>query len=59
MSRRKARRAGTLTTFVGPVQTTQIAPTILEALGLVPERLQAVRIEGTWALPDLRLRPAH
>lgn len=45
-------------TFAGPVQTTQIAPTILEALGLDPERLRAVRIEGTRALPDLRLKPA-
>lgn len=44
-------------TFVGTVQTTQIAPTILEALGLDPERLQAVRIEDTRALPDLWLHP--
>ena len=43
-------------TFTGPVQTTQIAPTILEALGLDPRRLEAVRIEGTQALPDLGLR---
>jgi hypothetical protein len=29
------------------VDTTQIAPTILHALGLDPEQLQAVRVEGT------------
>ena len=33
------------------VETTQIAPTILEALGLDPRALQAVRIEGTKVLP--------
>jgi arylsulfatase A-like enzyme len=42
-------------TFAGPVSTTQIAPTILEALGLDAGRLQAVRLEGTCALPDLAL----
>lgn len=34
-----------------PVETTQIAPTILQTLGLNPRNLQAVRIEGTRALP--------
>ncbi|WP_199245844.1 alkaline phosphatase family protein [Leifsonia sp. AG29] len=34
-----------------PVETTQIAPTILTQLGLDPRALQAVRIEGTKALP--------
>ena len=33
------------------VHTTQIAPTILSLLGLNPERLQAVREEGTQVLP--------
>ncbi len=33
------------------VETTQIAPTILKALGLDPRALQAVRIEGTEVLP--------
>ena len=33
-----------------PVETTQIAPTILKLLGLNPEDLQAVRIEGTQPL---------
>ena len=40
-------------TFIGAVRTTQIAPTILEALGLDPRALKAVRIEGTRALPGL------
>ncbi len=35
------------------VQTTQIAPTILLALGLDPERLDAVRAEHTMPLPGL------
>jgi hypothetical protein len=33
------------------VQTSQIAPTILTALGLSPDKLQAVEIEGTPILP--------
>ena len=33
------------------VQTAQIAPTILTALGLNPQDLQAVQLEGTTALP--------
>jgi len=35
----------------GWVETTQIAPTILKLLGLDPSALQAVRLEGTQALP--------
>jgi hypothetical protein len=34
-----------------PVETTQIAPTILELLGLDPDALQAVQIEHTAVLP--------
>jgi len=34
-----------------PVATTQIAPTILEAFGVEPEALEAVRIEGARPLP--------
>ena len=37
---------------VEPVSTTQIAPTILKALGLNPWELQAVVKEGTQVLPD-------
>lgn len=37
----------------GQVETTQIAPTILKLLGLNPNKLQAVKIEGTKVLPDL------
>jgi hypothetical protein len=36
-----------------PVATSQVAPTILKALGLDPEGLQAVRHEGTPPLPGL------
>jgi hypothetical protein len=35
------------------VETTQIAPTILDLLGLDPEALQAVRSEGTQVLPGI------
>lgn len=37
------------------VETSQIAPTILQALGLDPDQLQAVRKQGTQALPDVPL----
>jgi Type I phosphodiesterase / nucleotide pyrophosphatase len=37
-----------------PIETTQIAPTILKLLGLNPRELQAVRIEHTQALPGLQ-----
>jgi arylsulfatase A-like enzyme len=40
-----------ITTFV---ETTQVAPTILELLGLDPRSLDAVRREGTAVLPGLR-----
>ncbi len=36
------------------VQTTQIAPTILHALGLDPRDLDGVRLEGTQILPGLK-----
>ena len=39
-------------TVTEPVETTQIAPTILKLLGLNPKALQAVRIEGTRVLPQ-------
>jgi hypothetical protein len=37
--------------FISPVQTKQVAPTILRVLGLDPNALQAVQIEGTPVLP--------
>jgi hypothetical protein len=40
-------------TFTGSVLTTQIAPTILRTLGISPDELQAVQIEGTGPLPGL------
>jgi hypothetical protein len=36
-----------------PVETTQVAPTILDLLGLNPSRLSAVQTEGTQVLPGL------
>ena len=41
-------------TIDAPVETTQVAPTILEALGIDGARLQAVRQENTRELPGLR-----
>ena len=38
-------------TITSPVETAQVAPTILEALGLDPDSLQAVQKEGTQSLP--------
>ena len=38
-----------------PVETAQVAPTILEALGLDPSKLDAVQQEGTQVLPGLNL----
>lgn len=43
-------KSGKVTT---PVSTTQVAPTILKALGLNPDKLQAVSKEGTLLLPGL------
>lgn len=40
-------------TITTPVETMQIAPTVLAALGLDPFRLQAVQKEGTPVLPGL------
>jgi hypothetical protein len=41
------------TTFTGTVETRQIAPTILKALGIDPNQLQAVLQEKTEVLPGL------
>jgi hypothetical protein len=41
-------------TVTAHVWTRQVAPTILRALGLDPDDLQAVRKEGTRVLPGLR-----
>ena len=38
------------------VETTQVAPTVLQLLGLNPNALQAVREEGTPVLPGLNPR---
>ena len=46
-------RTRTITSFV---ETIQVAPTILQLLGLDPHSLDAVRIEGTPILPGLTFR---
>jgi arylsulfatase A-like enzyme len=45
-------QAATVTT---PVKTMQLAPTILQALGLDPNQLQAVQKEHTPVLPGVPL----
>jgi hypothetical protein len=45
-----ALRAGSITV---PVSTVQVAPTILALLGFDPQKLDAVRLEGTEVLPGL------
>ncbi len=40
-------------TITTPVETTEVAPTILKALGLDPNSLDAVRKEGTPVLPGI------
>lgn len=42
-------------TVTSSVTTSQVAPTILQALGLDPQNLQAVQIQGTQVLPGLFL----
>jgi hypothetical protein len=40
-----------------PVETRQVAPTILSLLGLDPNSLDAVRLEGTSELPGIQFKP--
>jgi hypothetical protein len=40
-------------TVTSGVETTQIAPTILQLLGLNPKTLKSVQIEGTRVLPGI------
>ncbi len=40
-------------TITAPVETAQVAPTILQSLGLDPKALQAVQQEGTQVLPGV------
>ena len=46
-------------TVTSPVETAQIAPTILFALGLDPDALQAVRMEHTQVLPGIASNSDH
>jgi hypothetical protein len=41
-------------TVTSPVETMQVAPTILKALGLDPRALDGVRLEGTQVLPAVQ-----
>ena len=43
-------------TVQAPVGTVQVAPTILQTLGIDPELLDAVRAEGTGVLPALKFQ---
>jgi hypothetical protein len=43
-------------TDTSSVETDQVAPTILRLLGLDPDALDAVRMEGTPVLPGLQLQ---
>ena len=40
-------------TVTTPVQTVQVGPTVLQALGLNPSSLQAVQQQGTQVLPGI------
>jgi arylsulfatase A-like enzyme len=40
-------------TVTSAVETAQVAPTVLKALGLDPHTLHAVQVEGTLVLPGL------
>jgi Type I phosphodiesterase / nucleotide pyrophosphatase len=51
LSHPRLRRA----TVTSPVETMQVAPTILQALGLNPNALQSVAMEGTAVLPGIFL----
>ena len=42
-------------TVTSPVETAQVAPTILKALGLDPNSLESVQLEHTQLLPDVPL----
>jgi len=46
----------TAQTVSAETQTTQVAPTILQALGLNPWALDAVKAEGTPVLPEVGLQ---
>jgi hypothetical protein len=46
-------------TVTSPVETEQVAPTILAALGLDPGKLDAVQLEGTQVLPEVSFGDNH
>jgi hypothetical protein len=49
----------TAQTVAATTRTAQVAPTILQALGLDPQALAAVRAEGTLPLPEVRAQLAE
>jgi len=49
----------TAQTVSATTRTAQVAPTILEALGLDPRSLDAVKAEGTLALPEVGVQLAR
>jgi arylsulfatase A-like enzyme len=46
-------------TVTNPVETEQVAPTVLAVLGLDPAKLDSVRNEGTQVLPDVPFEDSH
>ncbi|HXC33987.1 MAG TPA: hypothetical protein VNZ56_16030 [Verrucomicrobiae bacterium] len=46
-------------TITGPGETTQVAPTVVKALGLEPDDLEATRVKGAAVLPGLDLGDDH
>ncbi len=49
----------TQNTVYAAVETSQVAPTILQALHIDPRNLDAVREEGTSVLPDFQLQQSQ
>lgn len=45
----------TAQTYTGPVETKQVAPTALAALGLPVDQLQGAKIDGTAPLPNAQI----
>jgi hypothetical protein len=46
-------------TVYSEVGTLQVAPSVLKALGLNPDKLDGVRLEGTGVLPGVDLDFSH
>ena len=46
-------------TVTSPVETEQVAPTVLAALGLDASKLDTVQLEGTQVLPEVSFGDSH